>query len=149
MKKRDKDKKYEYTSLCASGKAVGKNGASTEKPIASVFNIGDEGSYIAMEEASSKKSAATISNTASSTSSSSSLRRLACDACRVRKVRCDRQDPPCSRCAKQGVTCRYSGRSNPTSSKTDISKFLETLNSRLSECCTAVVLACIRMVANA
>ncbi|PHH63673.1 hypothetical protein CDD82_1852 [Ophiocordyceps australis] len=66
-------------------------------------------------------------------SSSSSLRRLACDACRARKVRCDRQDPPCSRCAKVGNTCRYSTRSKPTPSKMDLSRFLVTLNNRLKQ----------------
>ncbi|PHH59138.1 hypothetical protein CDD81_3696 [Ophiocordyceps australis] len=66
-------------------------------------------------------------------SSSSSLRRLACDACRARKVRCDRQDPPCSRCAKVGNTCRYSSRSKPTPSKMDLSRFLVTLNNRLKQ----------------
>ncbi|RYP01289.1 hypothetical protein DL766_003773 [Monosporascus sp. MC13-8B] len=37
----------------------------------------------------------------------SSLRRLACDGCRDRKVRCDKQSPTCSRCAKVGITCCY------------------------------------------
>jgi hypothetical protein len=62
----------------------------------------------------------------------SSLRRLACDACRARKVRCDRRDPPCSRCAKVGIRCRYSSRLKPPASKMDLSQFLLTLDTRLS-----------------
>lgn len=65
---------------------------------------------------------------------SSSLRRRACDACRARKVRCDRQDPPCNRCVRMGVACHYSGRGKPTNSRIGMSRFLETLNNRLSEC---------------
>ncbi|EED22170.1 conserved hypothetical protein [Talaromyces stipitatus ATCC 10500] len=32
----------------------------------------------------------------------------ACDQCRSRKVRCDRQQPECSNCRKAGVTCDFS-----------------------------------------
>lgn len=64
---------------------------------------------------------------------SSSLRRRACDACRARKVRCDSTDSPCKRCAKMGVACHYSGRVKPTNSRIGMSRFLETLNNRLSE----------------
>lgn len=78
---------------------------------------------------------AELRTTAASTQRiSSSLRRRACDACRARKVRCDRQDPPCNRCVKMGVACHYSGRAKPTSSRIGMSRFLETLNNRLSEC---------------
>lgn len=72
---------------------------------------------------------------------SSSLRRRACDACRSRKVKCDRQDPPCNRCVKMGVACHYSGRAKPTNSRMGMSRFLETLNNRLSECCWIVAVA--------
>ncbi|KAL6861998.1 fungal-specific transcription factor domain-containing protein [Trichoderma novae-zelandiae] len=106
-----------------------------------VARIGDERSHAAMEEVvltastatSATTSTATTTHSTTTSSSSSSLRRLACDACRARKVRCDRQDPPCSRCAKVGVTCRYSSRSKPTPSKMDLSKFLVTLNNRLKQ----------------
>ncbi|KAL9473531.1 hypothetical protein ACSS6W_007911 [Trichoderma asperelloides] len=64
---------------------------------------------------------------------SSSLRRRACDACRSRKVKCDRQDPPCNRCVKMGVACHYSGRAKPTNSRMGMSRFLETLNNRLKQ----------------
>lgn len=63
---------------------------------------------------------------------SSSLRRRACDACRARKVRCDTLDP-CNRCVKMGAACHYSGRAKPTNSRIGMSRFLETLNNRLSE----------------
>lgn len=107
------------------------------EPIAAICILGDERNHAVMEDAvmtATTAAAATTHKTPSSSSSSSSLRRLACDACRARKVRCDRQDPPCSRCAKMGVTCHYSGRSKPTPSKMDLSRFLITLNNRLSEC---------------
>lgn len=108
------------------------------EPIASICTLGYERHPVAIEEVELTPTAAapatsTTQNKTSSSSSSSSLRRLACDACRARKVRCDRQDPPCSRCAKVGVTCRYSSRSKPTPSKMDLSRFLITLNNRLSE----------------
>ncbi|KAL7918089.1 fungal-specific transcription factor domain-containing protein [Trichoderma austrokoningii] len=64
---------------------------------------------------------------------SSSLRRRACDACRARKVKCDTQDPPCNRCAKMGISCKFSGRAKPTNSKIGMSRFLETLNNRLKQ----------------
>lgn len=38
-----------------------------------------------------------------STTSNSSL--AACDQCRSRKVRCDRQQPECSNCRKAGILC--------------------------------------------
>lgn len=77
---------------------------------------------------------ATLKATVASTQRiSSSLRRRACDACRARKVRCDSQNPPCYRCAKMGVACHYSGRAKPTNSRLGMSRFLDTLNNRLSE----------------
>ncbi|KAJ5817282.1 hypothetical protein N7447_009515 [Penicillium robsamsonii] len=70
-------------------------------------------------------------------SGSSTPKRLACDACRDRKIRCDKQRPVCGRCTKVGISCRYSSRARPTPSKTDLSRFLVTLNNRLSQftCC--------------
>lgn len=38
-------------------------------------------------------------------SSSSNLSLSACDQCRIRKVRCDRQQPDCSNCRKAGTAC--------------------------------------------
>lgn len=63
----------------------------------------------------------------------SSMRRLACDACRDRKVRCGREDPTCSRCVKVGNNCHYSSRSKPASTKMNLPRFLMTLNNRLSK----------------
>ncbi|KAJ5788011.1 hypothetical protein N7457_003001 [Penicillium paradoxum] len=60
-------------------------------------------------------------------------KRLACDACRDRKIRCDKQRPVCGRCTKVGINCRYSSRAKPTPSKTDLSRFLITLNNRLNQ----------------
>ena len=31
----------------------------------------------------------------------------ACDECRIRKVRCDRESPLCSSCRKSGLICQY------------------------------------------
>ncbi|KAL5084591.1 hypothetical protein Trisim1_011593 [Trichoderma cf. simile WF8] len=107
------------------------NEAIVAEPIAPMGALGDEHNHTSMEEGTLTTPA--TSTTQNTTSSSSSLRRLACDACRARKVRCDRQDPPCSRCAKVGVTCRYSSRSKPTPSKMDLSRFLVTLNNRLKQ----------------
>ncbi|PYH37612.1 Zn(II)2Cys6 transcription factor domain-containing protein [Aspergillus neoniger CBS 115656] len=60
-------------------------------------------------------------------------KRLACMTCRERKIRCDRKHPTCGRCAKMGTTCRYLSRSKPTPSKLDLSRYLVTINDRLSE----------------
>ncbi|EPE37021.1 Zn2/Cys6 DNA-binding protein [Glarea lozoyensis ATCC 20868] len=57
--------------------------------------------------------------------------RVACDACRERKIRCNRHRPVCGRCVKLGITCRYSSRSTSTPSKLDLSRILTTLNKRL------------------
>lgn len=38
-------------------------------------------------------------------SSSSNSSSSACDQCRIRKVRCDRQQPDCSNCQKAGIAC--------------------------------------------
>jgi hypothetical protein len=93
----------------------------------SIIGNEENRNHAALDEAALKTTAAIRHNTVSS------LRRRACDACRARKVRCDGQDPPCSRCAKVGVSCRYSSRPKATHSKMDMSKFLVTLNNRLGE----------------
>lgn len=35
---------------------------------------------------------------------------VACEQCRVRKVRCDKKIPECSNCAKAGVPCELPNR---------------------------------------
>ncbi|KAI2617409.1 fungal-specific transcription factor domain-containing protein [Hypoxylon sp. NC1633] len=62
-----------------------------------------------------------------------SAKRLACNPCRDRKVRCDRQHPTCGRCAKLGNNCIYSSPSKQTVSKLDLSRLLLTLHSRLEQ----------------
>lgn len=103
------------------------NEVSNEEPAALTFMAGHEEDINrgAVDEAALKTAAASTQRI------SSSLRRRACDACRARKVRCDRQDPPCNRCVKMGVACHYSGRAKPTNSRMGMSRFLETLNNRL------------------
>ncbi|KAI0433932.1 fungal-specific transcription factor domain-containing protein [Xylaria sp. FL1042] len=63
-----------------------------------------------------------------------SAKRLACSPCRERKVRCDRQQPQCSRCAKFGSVCNYSGPVKQSVSKSDLSRLLLAMNSRLASC---------------
>lgn len=62
-----------------------------------------------------------------------SAKRLACNPCRDRKVRCDRQHPTCGRCTKLGNNCVYSSPSKQTVSKVDLSRLLLTLHNRLGE----------------
>ncbi|KEY75130.1 hypothetical protein S7711_01582 [Stachybotrys chartarum IBT 7711] len=64
---------------------------------------------------------------------SPAMKRLACEACRYRKIRCDRQHPTCGRCAKMGNACRYSLRSKSTPSKTDLSRYLLAMSQRLQQ----------------
>ncbi|KAI1734292.1 fungal-specific transcription factor domain-containing protein [Xylaria scruposa] len=64
---------------------------------------------------------------------SNSTKRFACNGCRDRKIRCDKQCPTCGRCAKLGLACHYSGRSKQGTSKMDLPKFLMTLDSRLKQ----------------
>ncbi|KAL8366731.1 hypothetical protein RB595_010542 [Gaeumannomyces hyphopodioides] len=66
-------------------------------------------------------------------SSAPPSKRLACDPCRERKIRCDRQQPACGRCVKVRLGCRYSQRSKPMPSRMDLSRFLVTLNNRLKQ----------------
>ncbi|CUS20871.1 LAQU0S02e00276g1_1 [Lachancea quebecensis] len=51
-----------------------------------------------------------------------------CDACRVRKLKCDKTKPICSRCAKHGLQCIY----NPYRQK-DEPETIETLKKELSD----------------
>ncbi|KAH8896137.1 hypothetical protein GQ53DRAFT_713853 [Thozetella sp. PMI_491] len=61
------------------------------------------------------------------------LKRLACEACRSRKVRCDKKHPRCGRCTKMGTSCCYLRRSKTTVSKEDLSQRLVAMNSRLQQ----------------
>lgn len=59
------------------------------------------------------------------------MKRLACNPCRGRKVRCDRGQPACGRCAKMGLGCRYAGPSKPSITKADLTTLLLDIRSRL------------------
>lgn len=61
-------------------------------------------------------------------------RRLACDPCRDRKIRCDRQQPVCGRCARLRHDCTYSSPAKSTAAKQDLWRLLLQVNSRLGEC---------------
>ncbi|KAK0726004.1 hypothetical protein B0H67DRAFT_551427 [Lasiosphaeris hirsuta] len=62
---------------------------------------------------------------------SSNAKRLACNPCRERKVRCDRRQPQCGRCAKMEASCHYSSPSKHAMSKSDLSRMLIALHGRL------------------
>ena len=66
-------------------------------------------------------------------SKTGSGRRLACDNCRERKVRCNREQPVCGRCANLGHECRYTTPAKQNTSPTDVSRLLLTLHSRLAQ----------------
>jgi hypothetical protein len=66
-------------------------------------------------------------------SAKAAMRRLACEACRDRKIRCDRQHPTCGRCARMRNPCRYSTRSKSTLSNTDLSRYLLEMTQRLQQ----------------
>ncbi|KAL8653890.1 MAG: hypothetical protein Q9210_001841 [Variospora velana] len=57
-------------------------------------------------------------------------KRLACDKCRERKVRCNREQPVCGRCARLGQNCQYT---TPAKQYSDLSPLLLTLHSRLEQ----------------
>ena len=61
------------------------------------------------------------------------VRRVACDVCRERKVRCDKGQPHCGRCGRLGHICRYTTSRKQNASKLDISDALLTLNARLGK----------------
>ncbi|KAK4861979.1 hypothetical protein LT330_003117 [Penicillium expansum] len=58
--------------------------------------------------------------------------RLACDICRERKVRCDRGDPKCGRCARLGYDCSYQGRKRHRAAQADMPRQLCELQNRLA-----------------
>ncbi|OIW31075.1 hypothetical protein CONLIGDRAFT_299216 [Coniochaeta ligniaria NRRL 30616] len=60
-------------------------------------------------------------------------RRLACDPCRDRKIRCDRQQPVCGRCARLRHDCTYSSPSKSTAAKEDVWRLLLQVHSRLAQ----------------
>ncbi|KAL8959687.1 MAG: hypothetical protein Q9193_003485 [Seirophora villosa] len=62
-----------------------------------------------------------------------SAKRLACDNCRERKVRCNREQPVCGRCARLGHNCQYTTPARQNSSHSDVSRLLLTLHSRLQQ----------------
>jgi hypothetical protein len=64
----------------------------------------------------------------------STKRPYACNPCRERKVRCDREQPTCGRCVRRGHGCTYSGPSKQSITKLDLSRLLLNLQDRLSRC---------------
>lgn len=60
-------------------------------------------------------------------------KRLACDHCRERKVRCNREEPRCGRCTRLGHECKYTTPVKQHPSPMDVSKLLLTLHSRLEQ----------------
>lgn len=67
------------------------------------------------------------------TTKTGSGKRLACDNCRERKVRCNREQPVCGRCSRLGHGCRYTTPAKHNASQTDVSQLLLTLHSRLAQ----------------
>lgn len=62
-----------------------------------------------------------------------SFKRIACDICRGRKVRCDRIHPVCGRCQRLGHKCEYTTHRKPDAVKPNICHTLDVLNERLSK----------------
>ncbi|KAL9017109.1 MAG: hypothetical protein Q9185_005569 [Variospora sp. 1 TL-2023] len=62
-----------------------------------------------------------------------SRKKLACDKCRERKVRCNREQPVCGRCARLGHDCQYTTPPKQNSSRSDLLRLLFTLHSRLEQ----------------
>ncbi|KAF7524692.1 hypothetical protein G7054_g11329 [Neopestalotiopsis clavispora] len=89
------------------------------------------------EELVNKASAPVANHTGSppagSEQKTSAAKRLACDQCRQRKVKCNKEYPQCSRCAKVDIGCTYSTRKKTSPEKMGLSHFLLTLNSRLEQ----------------
>jgi len=60
-------------------------------------------------------------------------RRIACDVCRERKIRCDRGQPQCGRCGRLGHRCRYTASKRQEAFKLDVPQVLLTLHARLGK----------------
>jgi hypothetical protein len=87
-----------------------------------------------MERPTEKEDMGTEENRVSRPSSrDQSSRRIACDICRGRKVRCDRVHPVCGRCRKLGHKCGYTAHRKPDTVKPNISQALITLHERLGK----------------
>jgi len=71
------------------------------------------------------------SSNANTTTGTYRSRKVACDVCRERKARCDRNQPCCGRCSRLGNKCKYSPPERQETGKIDVAQALETLNSRL------------------
>ncbi len=74
-----------------------------------------------------------------SASEEASTKKLACNPCRERKVRCDREQPACGRCARRGHGCTYSGSSKQAITKLDLSRLVLNLQERLSQLTVVLV----------
>ena len=72
-----------------------------------------------------------VENSSSTTTGTYKSRKVACDVCRERKARCDRNQPCCGRCNRLGNKCKYSPPERQDTGKIDVSQALETLHSRL------------------
>lgn len=87
-----------------------------------------------MERPTEKEDMGTEENRVSRPSSrDQSSRRIACDICRGRKVRCDRVHPVCGRCRKLGHKCGYTAHRKPDTVKPNISQALISLHERLGK----------------
>ncbi|KAA8649559.1 uncharacterized protein ATNIH1004_002230 [Aspergillus tanneri] len=68
---------------------------------------------------------------ASSQDSEEPLATAACENCRTRKVRCDRQTPQCSNCEKAGVPCEFPNRGKRINHVKQLVEDVSSLGSRL------------------
>ncbi|RAL01977.1 Zn(II)2Cys6 transcription factor [Aspergillus ibericus CBS 121593] len=55
----------------------------------------------------------------------------ACDECRIRKVRCDRELPVCSSCRKSGLTCQYTQKGKRVNHTKKLVNDVQLLGNRL------------------
>ena len=68
---------------------------------------------------------------------------LACDECRARKLRCDRQRPTCSLCESIGVECVRASTSQPRGPKKGHMRILQSKISMLAPDCQAKLRICL------
>ncbi|KAI9785101.1 MAG: hypothetical protein M1816_000512 [Peltula sp. TS41687] len=64
---------------------------------------------------------------------STTAKRLACDVCRERKVRCDRGQPKCGRCTRLGHECGYNAPVKAQADQVDVPRVLSVLHERLAQ----------------